>query len=159
MIYKIISGGQTGADQGALEAGKELGLKTGGYMPRGWRTDTGPRPDMEAKYDMREHGSPTYPPRTRLNVQDADATLIFGDPTSPGCRLTISCAVRASRPHLVVYWRGSIFAPIVHSYGEQLQKFLIEHDVKILNVAGNRESRTPGIHDAARDFLIATLGK
>lgn len=43
----IISGGQTGADQGGLDAGKALGLKTGGLMPKGWRTEAGPRPGHE----------------------------------------------------------------------------------------------------------------
>ena len=29
----IVSGGQTGADQGGLEAAKEAGIRTGGWAP------------------------------------------------------------------------------------------------------------------------------
>ena len=36
---KIISGGQTGADMGGLLAAKDLGIRTGGWMPKGWLTE------------------------------------------------------------------------------------------------------------------------
>ena len=32
---KIVSGGQTGVDQGALEAAVQLGLEFGGWAPHG----------------------------------------------------------------------------------------------------------------------------
>lgn len=42
---RIISGGQTGADQGALVAAKQLGIETGGWTPRGFLTEAGPCPE------------------------------------------------------------------------------------------------------------------
>jgi hypothetical protein len=36
---KIISGGQTGADQGGLEGARLLGIQTGGTAPYNWMTD------------------------------------------------------------------------------------------------------------------------
>ena len=36
MDVKIVSGGQTGVDQGALEAAVQLGLEFGGWAPYGW---------------------------------------------------------------------------------------------------------------------------
>ena len=44
MIGKIISGGQTGVDQAALRAAKACGIPTGGWAPKGWRTEDGPAP-------------------------------------------------------------------------------------------------------------------
>lgn len=41
MIEKIVSGGQTGADQGGLEAAEELGIPTGGWAPAGYYTEQG----------------------------------------------------------------------------------------------------------------------
>lgn len=38
-MIKIISGGQTGADMGGLEAAREYGFPTGGYAPKGWMTE------------------------------------------------------------------------------------------------------------------------
>jgi hypothetical protein len=88
-LTKIISGGQTGADQGGLLAGEDLGLATGGWAPLGWRTDEGPRPDLGTRFGLREDHSRYYSQRTRRNVRDSDGTLIMGDPTSPGSRFTI----------------------------------------------------------------------
>jgi hypothetical protein len=156
-LRKIISGGQTGADQGALAAAKILGLETGGWMPRGFRTDTGPAFLFAEKYGLQEHDSPAYPPRTRLNVTLADATLIFGNPASPGCRLTIGCCHRANVPRLIVYWRDGAFARGLEAEIAELRGFLFTHGTETLNVAGNRESRAPGIHDACRDFLVTAL--
>jgi hypothetical protein len=42
MIKKIVSGGQTGADQAALDAAIELGVPHGGWIPKGRKTETGP---------------------------------------------------------------------------------------------------------------------
>jgi hypothetical protein len=35
MLERVISGGQTGADQAGLAAAKRLGVPTGGFMPKG----------------------------------------------------------------------------------------------------------------------------
>lgn len=42
MIERVISGGQTGADQAALRAARACGIPTGGWAPRGWLTEDGP---------------------------------------------------------------------------------------------------------------------
>ena len=76
MIVKIISGGQTGADRGGLEAGKELGLV--------------------------EHTSSSYPPRTVDNVRNSDGTIIFGNINSPGCKLTISTCIKFKKPYIIL---------------------------------------------------------
>ena len=41
---KIISGGQTGADLGALVGARRVGIETGGTAPKGFRTDRGLQP-------------------------------------------------------------------------------------------------------------------
>ncbi len=42
---KIVSGGQTGVDQGALEAAVDLGVGWGGWVPKGWRAENGTVPE------------------------------------------------------------------------------------------------------------------
>jgi Circularly permutated YpsA SLOG family len=42
MLSKIVSGGQTGADQAALDAAIELGFPHGGWVPKGRKTESGP---------------------------------------------------------------------------------------------------------------------
>jgi hypothetical protein len=73
-LTRIISGGQTGVDRGALDAAIELGLPHGGWCPLGRRSEDGP---IAAHYCLRETDSPDYPDRTERNVREGDATLIL----------------------------------------------------------------------------------
>lgn len=100
-VQLIISGGQTGADQAGLEAAAALGIPTRGYMPNGWRTEAGPRPDLAVRYGLWEAPTDAYPERTELNVLAADATVIFGQ-LSGGSQLTLDLAQRHGRPCLVI---------------------------------------------------------
>jgi len=152
-ITRIISGGQTGADQAGLAAAKELGLATGGWMPRGFRTDEGPRRDFLEFYQMIEHESSDYPPRTIMNVRYAGGTLIFGDSKSPGCRLTEKHAFESGRDIFWVGWHSGDPIPRVDIFKE----WIAARDWDTLNVAGNRERINSGIFLACKTFLITAL--
>jgi Circularly permutated YpsA SLOG family len=156
MLAKVISGGQTGVDQAALRAAKACGLQTGGYAPKGYRTDDGPNGRLLRFYGLREHPSPYYPPRTHQNVIDSDATLILGNPTSAGCTLTARYAREANRPCYCLRWvKGSIEffeAPSIKAWLQQAKP-------TILNVAGNRESTNPGIGKWSGDLLMHIFSK
>jgi len=65
VIEKIISGGQTGADQGALDTAIRLGIEHGGWIPKGRKTEAGPLAD---KYHLKEMPSDEYQARTEKNV-------------------------------------------------------------------------------------------
>ena len=97
---KIISGGQTGVDRGALDAAMELGIPHGGWCPRGRTAEDGRIPD---RYQLRETDSPDYSFRTEQNVLDSDATLIlYRGRIAGGTELTLRLARQHGRPHLVV---------------------------------------------------------
>ena len=151
-VLKIISGGQTGADQGGLAAGFHLKLETGGWMPKGFRTDTGPFKHAQL-LGMREHSSYSYPPRTKLNVRESDGTLLFGNLNSPGTKLTKSTCVYEKRPFFEVHWQSGKPLPSVSRF----RYWLAEEEIQVLNVAGNRESKMPGIAKAVFDFLVLAL--
>ncbi len=74
MITKIISGGQTGADRGGLDAAIHCDLPHGGWCPKGRRAEDGIN---SAEYHLNEMVSSEYLPRTKANVFDSDATLII----------------------------------------------------------------------------------
>lgn len=139
---KIISGGQTGADRAGLEAAKELGLPTGGYAPKGWRTDNGPAPSL-ADFGLVETESAGYPERTSLNVQASDGTLIFGDAGSSGSRLTRQLCKQYRKPYA-----------INPRNRKEIRGFIEYHNVQVLNVAGNRERTNPGIGATVKALLI-----
>ena len=75
MIEKIISGGQTGADQAALDAAIKLGIPHGGWIPKGRLTENGPLPPD--KYNLIEMPTDSYPERTKKNIRESDGTLIL----------------------------------------------------------------------------------
>lgn len=146
-VRKIISGGQTGADQGGLEAGKELGLETGGTAPYNWKTEKGMEKVLLQSYGLvpGPFDPRTYPKRTRKNVQDSDGTVWFGRETSPGGRLTLGTARKEGKPYCI--------NPSIETFLQWIEKC----QTQVLNIAGNREETNPGIQKRTRDFLVEAL--
>jgi len=90
LITIVNSGFQTGADIAGIRAAHKLGIATAGWMPFGWRTQDGPKPEYDAMYGAKQHESHDYPPRTENNVKMADATLRFASNfDSPGEKCTL----------------------------------------------------------------------
>jgi hypothetical protein len=98
IIEKINSGGQTGADQGALDAAIESGIPHGGWIPKGRMTEDGPLP---ARYQLQEMPTASYPKRTVQNIIDSDGTVIISrGKLSGGSAYTRKMAVKHGRPWL-----------------------------------------------------------
>lgn len=151
MIERVISGGQTGADQAGWHAARRFGIETSGWMPKGFLTEDGPLdPEAAALYGAVEHFSSEYPPRTRANVSAADATIWFGDPDSRGGKLTISIVRSQPGKRFCVIRRPDEPLRLVFEVAEW---FKWMRDVKVLNVAGNRESSAPGIGALVEEYL------
>lgn len=144
---KIISGGQTGADLGGLIAAQWLDIPTGGLMPKGCRTENGPRPDIRDQYGLTEATDSDYRSRTIANVIAADATILFGDTKSAGSALTIRACREVKRPCLVNP------GPL------GLREWVAVNGYQTLNIAGNRESVNPGIQLKVYDLLVEAFGK
>lgn len=145
--YRIISGGQTGADQGALEAAQLLGIRTGGWIPRGGRTEQGEQPHLIARFRLWEAETRSFRTRTERNVLHSQMTLLFGDPTSRGSQATLDYCAIHHRPFLIIRWPGPIdLIPI--------RIALRRHMPPTLNIAGNRESVNPGVQAACRQLIL-----
>ena len=100
IFSRIISGGQTGADQGALDAALELNHPCGGWCPKDRKSEFGPIPD---EYPVQEHSSSDYKIRTKANVKDSDGTLIFSyGPPEGGTDLTATYAKEQGKPYYIV---------------------------------------------------------
>jgi putative molybdenum carrier protein len=152
-LAKIISGGQSGADIGALRAGEALGIATGGAMPKGFRTEAGPRPNYAERFGMREISSRSYRSRTRQNVIDSDGTVIFSGPSLvAGSLLTERLCDALGKPCFVLDF------PAANDQRKLFADWLAAHPIQVLNVAGNRESRSPGIEEFVFHFLVSMIG-
>jgi len=149
MLEKIISGGQTGADQGALDAALKLGIPHGGWITKGRRTEAGPLP---SKYHLREMHTGAYRDRTHQNVRSADGTLILSHGTLRGGSLeTRRFAQKCGKPWLHIdFSETSAF-----DAAALINDWLEDYRIKILNVAGPRASQDPGIYQATLDILQA----
>lgn len=144
---QIVSGGQTGVDRAALDVALELGIPCGGWCPKGRRSEDGLIPDV---YPLRESPTANYAERTALNVKDSDGTLILSPgPLRGGTALTKTFAERYRRPLLIVDLRDDT-SQLIHEW-------LSAHSIRVLNVAGPRESSQPGIARQAATFLRALL--
>jgi hypothetical protein len=152
MIKKIISGGQTGADRAGLDAAKLLNIKTGGYCPKGFLTENGNDITLKS-YGLKETESASYEERTERNVLSSDGTVIFckidkdGKIIGGGTSFTYQIAIRNKIP------------VIINPTEKQFIKWINENKIKILNVAGNRESQYLGIYKKTKILLICYIEK
>ena len=148
---RIVSGGQSGVDRAALDVAAARGLDYGGWCPRGgWAEDFPDPPGVLTKYpQLTETPDDDPSQRTRWNVRDADATLILVASdigVSAGAAFTLACAAALAKPHLVVDLRAADALRAAREWALQIAP-------ATLNVAGPRESQSPGIYRAARRLL------
>jgi len=143
---KIISGGQTGVDQGALDFAIDYDFECGGFCPKGRKSENGTIP---FKYPLIELDSEKEIDRTRKNVLESNATVIVKDETEfqEGTLNAIKFCQQFSKPFLIY---DVVYDPINY---EMFQNWLLENNIKILNVAGNRSSDSPGIKGKAYNLL------
>ena len=154
MLEKIISGAQTGVDRGALDAALDRGFPIGGWIPKGRRAEDGAVPAHYAP--MQEAPRADYPWRTERNVLDSDATLVLvPEPgnLSPGSKKTVALAARHGKPSRI----SPLVVPFTDLPGTA--DWLDEHDVRILNIAGPRESKHPGVQVLARAYVSRLLDR
>jgi hypothetical protein len=146
-MKKIISGGQTGADQAALDFAIENNIPHGGWIPKGRMTEDGTLP---IKYQLQEMPTKSYPKRTEKNILDSDGTLIISHGTiSGGTALTKKLSQKHEKPclHLDLNKITSSEA------GEQLRVWIQRNNIQVMNVAGSRASKDDKIYSAVKKIL------
>jgi hypothetical protein len=154
LLKKVISGGQIGTDQAGLMAAARYGIATGGWMPRGFRTVTGPDPVLAARFGLREHPSEEYPERTELNVRISDGTIRFAANWNAAGEI---CTLKFIRQHHKPFLDVDIKKP---RPVEEVAGWIRREGIKTLNVAGNVEPRSRKAQASGiTDFVIDYLGR
>jgi hypothetical protein len=161
-LDKVISGGQTGADQAGLLAAHHVGLFTGGTAPAGFWTSKGPN-YLLAAFGLKDEG--TLQTRTKKNVADSDATVILsGDMQSSGTLLTIKYCNELNRRYFPLDIAslqtefgdtGVPSAQLIDEMGMALCTFVVYRRVRTLNVAGNRERFDDGRTTKISQLILA----
>ena len=143
-VLKIISGGQTGVDRGALDAAIALGIPHGGWCPKGRLAEDGP---IDDRYQLTELPSSDYTVRTEQNVIDSDGTLIiYCDRLQGGTALTNRLAKAHNKPLMRIRTDRTI------KY-EQIVSWLHENRIRTVNIAGPRGSTYPQLQRQAYDIV------
>lgn len=146
-MKKVISGGQTGVDTAALRAAKAMGIETGGWCAAGWRTEEGAFPQLAEEYGMQEHGG-GYAARNRQNVEDADGTVILYVVEMTGGTLLTANLCREKG--------GSRWLAVDLDKTKEDEALFVAKAIRkysVVNFAGPRESKVPGIGHRAEQFL------
>ena len=166
-IVKIVSGGQTGVDQAALDAAIHCDIPHGGWCPKGRKMEDGCILD---KYDLKETSSANYLVRTEANVVDSDATLIITPKRLSGGSLrTLEFCMKHEKP-----WHHISFETIGETRAaEQTRDWLagdcLLNDYEeyvacppkecVLNVAGTRGSKLDVHHNVIVNLMLAIIWK
>lgn len=149
-LLKVISGGQTGADEAGLRAAVDAGIQTGGTAPANFMTEAGPNEQLR---DLGLVAKGTLKTRTVQNIKDSCGTVIFSSNLgSPGTVLTINTCLREKKPYLAIdtNQEDSVIA-------QQVADWIQRAQIRVLNVAGNRLSKDPSIFDKTRRSLKAAF--
>ena len=145
-LSKIVSGGQTGVDRAALDVALKYKIPCGGWCPKGRIAEDGIIPE---RYPLKETESLDYTVRTELNVRDFDGTLVLNrGELSGGTAFTVEFAKKHRKHCLIVDLKKKRKNAIY-----DVVKWIEANDIKVLNVAGPRESKSPGIYKVAKKFL------
>lgn len=147
MIIKIISGGQTGADQAALDAAIVTGTPHGGWVPEGRMTERGP---LSSKYQMDEMIGGGYSERTEKNVVESDGTVIISHgQLTGGSEYTMAVAQKHERPCIHIDLNDQRMSDAVQAIHAWLRKNMVQ----VMNVAGPRASKDEKIYKAVFSLM------
>lgn len=162
MKLLIISGGQTGADRGGLDAAIEMQVDHDGWCPKGRLAEDGVIPPQ---YKLRETESREYKVRTKRNVDWANVTVIFTDGAlNGGSKLTYDYCVSKAIPVVIVglrNWDGKTIFEIASWLSGQLQHHAAANKFEtfIINVAGSRASKSPHIQFDVKQIMVEVICK
>ncbi len=148
LIDKIISGGQTGVDRAALDIAIKHNIAHGGWCPRGRIAEDG---TIDERYNLTETDSREYACRTKWNVRDSDGSLILNSGRlAGGTAVTVSVARRYNKHcHSISLDKTTDVSDAI--------EWISRHNIRILNIAGPRESKQPGIYKEAYQLLESLL--
>lgn len=164
-IIEVRSGGQSGADRGAMDAARDCGVRVSGWCPAGgWAEDYPDPPGVLALYpEMVETPSSDVIQRTEWNIRDSTCCIVFNthaSSMSPGTSAGYQFNEKYGVPHLDILLDAS------DSIDQQIDRACdwlraLNDDAIVLGIGGPRASEYPGIYEisyAATKTFLTELG-
>lgn len=160
-LIKVISGGQTGVDQAALQAAIDSDIKHGGWCPPARVCEIGKIPEryhLIETTDERDLSALEIPrsQRTIWNVRDSDGVLIFFDEkgselqSDKGTKLALETANNLGKPFLIIDISKKVSVT-------EIANRISLNNIEVLNVAGPSENTSPGIYDRVYEVMQEIL--
>jgi len=151
VIKKIVSGGQTGVDQAALDVAIELDIPHGGWIQKGRNTENGILPE---RYRLMEMPTAGDCKSAEQIVLDSDGILIISHgKLKNGSALTLNLAKKHQRPWLHI----DLNEINAFEAAKTVNSWIFQHNIKILNVTGPQASKDPDIYQATKKILRGVI--
>ena len=152
-IVEVRSGGQSGADRGAMDAARDRGVPVSGWCPAGgWAEDLPEPPGVRALYpQMVETPSADVIQRTEWNIRDSTCCVVLNTRLQGTSRGTDAGYVFFEK-YGIPRFDFEVDDPA--TYDEQLERACawlqgLEDEAIVLGVGGPRASEYPGIYGIA----------
>ena len=156
-LIKVISGGQTGVDQAALQAAIDSDIKHGGWCPPARVCEIGKIPEryhLIETPDDRDLSALEIPrsQRTIWNVRDSDGVLVLWDKkvtelqSDKGTKLALETANNLGKPFLIIDVSKKVSVTVITNW-------ISSTNIEVLNVAGPSENTSPGIYDRVNEVM------
>jgi len=142
MLTRTITGGDVGVDIAALRAAKAVGLETGGWMARGWRTDAGTKPEYAEQYGVQQLDTPDRDARHIRNIRESNAVLLLARSVLSSDMKSALAAIRKpgdTRPYRIVEWGEYDIVRVLDTHRDAVVRFLLEPGRMIVSVVGGRD--------------------
>ena len=154
-ITRIISGGQTGADQGALDAAIRLNVSHGGWIPKARSSDAAfLDPERYGLTIMESTGYANFAQCRERNVMDADGSLILScGPLQGPCAMTDRLARKHKKP--VYQYDLDVYTDLTGI--RKIHQWSLDNAICTLNVCGPLERENKDIYKEALHVIESLL--
>lgn len=147
MIGKIISGGESGVEQAALDIAVKMDIARGGWITSWQKEDLGKK---AGRYGLSEMPDVNYARVAEHNVSDSNGVLIIsrGDLISNSA-LHRRIAQKINRPCLCI----DLNKTAEFQATEQISAWIARHRIRILNITGPKESGEGRFYEITYNIL------
>ncbi len=151
LIRKILSGGQSGVEAGAMDLALKMGLECGGWMPRGYRF-TGEPPPVD--YRLKETASSDFKEAVECNARDSNGTLLL---TRGKKSARTKYAIQMALKHQKQLLHLDLAEYPIFEAGSMISTWISMQFIKVVYVTGSSQDEDEDIYRMTQKALETAL--